>query len=293
MLILIALGAVFLYRRHQIRQQFDAYFHRPKREDRGLLDGEDFDDEDDGVPMRRYRDASGSTNATTPTPRSDTPHSQAPSLYRARAAETGSIFREEVWPPPGRESELVDPFVNSVNRSREVDLGSIVDTVMGPKAVAAAAAGAGAGHPQRSENSTAATTSSSSTGYTGLPAAQDRPESSQSIYTDPFRDASRAAASSSVYYTLPPGASPASTPGAPIGVTTNPPPSSYHLQLPPETLAKPASSLLEPGTSTKPIASSPLARALSSASSKLSAGATESKLWLDRNVRGSTEGPRP
>lgn len=44
-------------------------------------------------------------------------------LMRARASASGSLFREELGDGPG----LVDPL-----RSSEVDLGAIVDSVMGP-----------------------------------------------------------------------------------------------------------------------------------------------------------------
>ncbi|KAH9851640.1 hypothetical protein C2E23DRAFT_780702 [Lenzites betulinus] len=52
-------------------------------------------------------------------------------------AESGSIFREVVWPPPGQPSTLVDPLVAG---SSSVDLTRIVDDVMGP---GSAAKGAG------------------------------------------------------------------------------------------------------------------------------------------------------
>jgi len=48
-----------------------------------------------------------------------------PRLLRARATESGSIFHEGVWPPPGH--SLVDPIM----AASEVDLSSIVDSVMG------------------------------------------------------------------------------------------------------------------------------------------------------------------
>ncbi|KAI0366654.1 hypothetical protein BV20DRAFT_1002030 [Pilatotrama ljubarskyi] len=67
-------------------------------------------------------------------------------------AESGSIFREAVWPPPGEPSTFVDPIVSA---SSAVDLGRIVNDVMGPGAhgdgmagVGNGGAGAGAGsHP--------------------------------------------------------------------------------------------------------------------------------------------------
>ena len=57
-------------------------------------------------------------------------HSPSPPiLLRARGSETGSIFHEDVWPPPAETSRLVDPIVQA---SSQVDLSSIVDDVMGP-----------------------------------------------------------------------------------------------------------------------------------------------------------------
>ena len=50
-------------------------------------------------------------------------------LMRARGSETGSMFHEGVWPPPGEGATLVDPILRS---SSQVDLTGIVDSVMGP-----------------------------------------------------------------------------------------------------------------------------------------------------------------
>lgn len=90
-----------------------------------LLAGEDLDD--GGVPMtRRFHDNAGVIErgrGLTPSP------SPALPLLRSRGSETGSIFHEGVWPPPGAESRMVDPL----SRSGEVDLGRIVDDVMGPE----------------------------------------------------------------------------------------------------------------------------------------------------------------
>jgi hypothetical protein len=58
------------------------------------------------------------------------PYSDSPRIMRARASETGSIFREEgVWPPPSERSKLVDPLTMA---SSQVSLVGIVDDVMGP-----------------------------------------------------------------------------------------------------------------------------------------------------------------
>jgi hypothetical protein len=48
---------------------------------------------------------------------------------RARGSETGSIFHERVWLPPGGGETLVDPISW---RSSQVGLTEIVDSVMGP-----------------------------------------------------------------------------------------------------------------------------------------------------------------
>ncbi|KAH9925382.1 uncharacterized protein BXZ73DRAFT_50005 [Epithele typhae] len=67
----------------------------------------------------------------------------APHLMGKRA-ETGSIFREAVWPPPSQSSLLVDPITSAASA---VDLSNIVDDVMGrsttspPQAATAAAHG--------------------------------------------------------------------------------------------------------------------------------------------------------
>lgn len=110
-----------------------------------LLEGEDFDDTDIGPPLQRYRDypASMSSNSqfsnhgpitTVPTGYSNPMAQVAPLSANTsphllvRASESGSIFREAVWPPPGEQSRFVDPLLNA---SSQVDLGRIVDDVMG------------------------------------------------------------------------------------------------------------------------------------------------------------------
>ncbi|EGO04119.1 hypothetical protein SERLA73DRAFT_130785 [Serpula lacrymans var. lacrymans S7.3] len=60
-------------------------------------------------------------------------NSSTPSiLLRARGSESGSVFHEEVWPPPGDRSRLVDPL--SDHGANYSDLSRIVDDVMGPSA---------------------------------------------------------------------------------------------------------------------------------------------------------------
>ncbi|KAI0662317.1 hypothetical protein C8Q70DRAFT_909779, partial [Cubamyces menziesii] len=76
----------------------------------------------------------------TPTP-SGSGAGPVPHLMGMRA-ESGSIFREAVWPPPSEHSALLDPIVSA---SSAVDLGRIVDDVMGSgSGGGSSAAGAGA-----------------------------------------------------------------------------------------------------------------------------------------------------
>lgn len=131
--------------------------------------------------------------------------SPAPSLFRARASDTGSMFHEAVWPPPG---EFVDPFVGTV---KEGEFRHIVDDVMGPAGSATAygsgATGAGAAlgvgaaaaaHASAHDRNRAANVSDSSILSERVHSVSVG--SKTSLYTDPFRDASRAPSSSSVYY---------------------------------------------------------------------------------------------
>ncbi|KAL4253480.1 hypothetical protein ABKN59_002127 [Abortiporus biennis] len=131
-------------------------FNRHPRSRSMLLSGEDFDDDVDlgGPPMTQYRDnpsisthqhsLSSASYPTTPTsaarfpvgatppPHPATPSTSSrasPHLMGLRASESGSIFREGVWPPPGEGSRFVDPLLSS---SSQVNLGRIVDDVMGP-----------------------------------------------------------------------------------------------------------------------------------------------------------------
>jgi len=160
----------------------------------GLLDDEGFDD-DEGVPMRRYRDDAGvhspsqSRDINMSSVSLGPPQEPAPSLFRQRV-ETGSLFREEgVWPPPG--SQFVDPLVGL---GAGDGLGKIVDEIMGPAV------------PGSSHAKDDPTSPSSSSAYSGLgfadPAHRGNTASMSSLYNDPFRDISHASAPSdpSMYY---------------------------------------------------------------------------------------------
>lgn len=155
-LLVILLTLFFGYKRYQ-RRKVSAYIdkitsgHNTAIARARLLDGEDMDMGDNW--SSHYRDNSGSgswrgaatafhlpftarnmstrslsasitSQHTTNTQNSAT----APHLLRARGSETGSIFHEGVWPPPGEESRLVDPLIKA---SGHVDLSRIVDDIMG------------------------------------------------------------------------------------------------------------------------------------------------------------------
>jgi len=52
------------------------------------------------------------------------------------------VFHEGVWPPPGEGAQLVDPILHS---SSEVNLGGIVESVMGPSREGSLVRGVGGG----------------------------------------------------------------------------------------------------------------------------------------------------
>ncbi|KAF8835810.1 hypothetical protein BDN67DRAFT_388753 [Paxillus ammoniavirescens] len=86
-----------------------------------LLAGEDLDDV--GLAQRppgRYSDYE--------TPWDGSQRSLVGRGNVSRGSETGSVFREDVWPPPSESSRLMDPLAQSMS----IDLRRIVDDVMGP-----------------------------------------------------------------------------------------------------------------------------------------------------------------
>ncbi|KAK0472389.1 hypothetical protein IW261DRAFT_1508429, partial [Armillaria novae-zelandiae] len=110
----LALGAVFIYKRAQKRRiGFMETIKRMRREGKcagavGLLD-----DEFEDTTHQRYRDLQNtpvsiprSMHALSPPPSEPSNYSTA-SLVRG---DSGSMFREEVWPPPRDPSIEDDPF---------------------------------------------------------------------------------------------------------------------------------------------------------------------------------------
>ncbi|KAJ7076339.1 hypothetical protein B0H15DRAFT_916002 [Mycena belliarum] len=186
-LVLLLLGAIFIYKRHKSRKlEFSEAIGRVRREAHGaggvgLLDEEGFDDED-GVPMHRYRDnaGGGSRSMNMSEASLGKPQSPAPSLFRNRAPETGSLFREEgVWPPP-QGTSFVDPLVGVGSGD---GLARIVDDVMGP-------ANPALSHAKSNSNSSPAYTPRPSADSNLRPPIPTMSSATTSLYADPFRDIS-------------------------------------------------------------------------------------------------------
>ncbi|KAF4567086.1 hypothetical protein EYR36_010702 [Pleurotus pulmonarius] len=152
-LALIIIGGIFAYRRNHRKRVIFGFVEklvakRKHQQNRArLLEGEDFGDEDvEDVAMAPYRDRDGAHSRLSsvtggmpievhsrgmsasgalgdfgvlggrdsPASTLSAPGTSSPSLFRARA-ESGSLFREEgVWPPPGEESRIVDPFARGM-----------------------------------------------------------------------------------------------------------------------------------------------------------------------------------
>jgi len=148
-LLTLAFAMVVFYRRHR-HKKLDFFKRKQPKPRNMLLAGEDLDDLDMGPPMASYRDYPGSMVSHSASPsiaghnasRSisgspmnpqasysrvhipGTPMS-SPHLMGMRTSEAGSIFQEQVWPPP--RTAFVDPLVSTD------DLTRIVDDVMGPR----------------------------------------------------------------------------------------------------------------------------------------------------------------
>ncbi|KAI0299636.1 hypothetical protein B0F90DRAFT_1818003 [Multifurca ochricompacta] len=149
-LFIIGLTTLFVLRRRVQQQQYWALTHKRLPSRATFLAGEDMDlpqpsppfaysDNDDPFATgssSRYISAVGSRASSSYPPsvhvRSSSP-SSPPRLLRVRASESGSIFHESVWPPPSTGSQLIDPLTSP---SQSVELGRIVDDVMGPSRAA-------------------------------------------------------------------------------------------------------------------------------------------------------------
>ncbi|KAH8980606.1 hypothetical protein EDB86DRAFT_3087802 [Lactarius hatsudake] len=149
-LFIIGLSAIFILRRRVRRQRYWALSRKRLPSRSTFLAGESMDlpqssppfayaDTDDPFATRISRHPSGGSGSVDApsfpyayaySHESDIPHvpSSPPRLFRPRASESGSIFQESVWPPPSAASQLTDPLTSP---SHAVDLGSIVNEVMG------------------------------------------------------------------------------------------------------------------------------------------------------------------
>ncbi|KAJ7177069.1 hypothetical protein C8R46DRAFT_944118, partial [Mycena filopes] len=109
----------------------------------GMLDEEDFGDSarERALPQIEYRAPMVEFHLDLPTTTTDDRpvqeyeerppmlryHTQPPFLFPLRTSDSGSAFREEVWPPPRQESVFVDPLLHAP----EDDLTRIVTDIMG------------------------------------------------------------------------------------------------------------------------------------------------------------------
>lgn len=193
-ILLALLLGIFIYakKRLEARKREEAQ----KKDARSLLDGEDFDDD--------YSPPSGHMQQRIPLGAFPSTYTAQSSIYasspthsplKTRVTDSGSIFHEEIWPPPQSGGGLHDPIIA---RSSQVNLSSVVDDVMGsPRA--------GALHPHgyiRNRESTVDTNASGTSRYsvvsTASGAALMEPglrRSPSPPYTDPF-----APSRTSVYY---------------------------------------------------------------------------------------------
>jgi len=149
----------------------------------------------------RSLSASIASQYTSNTQHSDT----APHLLRARGSETGSIFHEGVWPPPGEESRLVDPLMKA---SSHVELSRIVDDIMGSSNEQIRLEGGRTDMPIPGSSSQPQRSASSPESYLmwrdSLPPAHTRTDTSTSSYSH-SRDAS-VTSKTGLFPSLPSGA---------------------------------------------------------------------------------------
>lgn len=146
LLIFVVFAAIFFRMRgRQQRQELNETLVREERKGKGaggvgMLDGEGFDSLrgrpppqiDLGGPQIEFH-----LNLTPEPERAAQDYAERPPLLRyntqppflfpRRASDSGSAFREEVWPPPREESAFVDPLMHAVVD----DLTCIVTDIMG------------------------------------------------------------------------------------------------------------------------------------------------------------------
>ncbi|KAJ6452801.1 hypothetical protein C8R45DRAFT_638500 [Mycena sanguinolenta] len=191
-LIFIVFAAIFFrMRTKQREQELTDTLAREQRTGKGaggvgMLDGEGFDSmRGRHPPQIDYRGSqvefhlnlspeiertAQEYNGRGPIPRHNT---QTPFLFPPRTSDSGSAFREEVWPPPRQESVFVDPLFYAPD-----DLARIVTDIMG-QPPASTNSGLASGSPSTSET----VSCSASVAPSGsVPAVRSRRNSYSTIY---------------------------------------------------------------------------------------------------------------
>ncbi|KAJ7025836.1 hypothetical protein C8F04DRAFT_911209, partial [Mycena alexandri] len=147
-LIFIIFATIFFRMRGRQRQQeLTDTLAREERKRKGaggvgMLDEEDFGESarGRGLPQIEYRAPGLEFHLNLSATSVDRPvqeyterppmlryNTQPPFLFPPRTSDSGSAFREEVWPPPRQESIFVDPLLHA----SEDDLARIVTDIMG------------------------------------------------------------------------------------------------------------------------------------------------------------------
>ncbi|KAG6867509.1 hypothetical protein C0993_001902 [Termitomyces sp. T159_Od127] len=242
-LLLLILVATFIYRRHRrkLRERLDALIRGGKsREHRGLLDGEDFFDEDeDGMGLKTYRDRQASATTSTQRFAALGPPGHAP---LASAASTISSTRTTtpVGIPP-----LAVPDTLGSGLGLGLGLGGLVDSVMGRRSV----------HSLEPEQGAASMAAAAKT-----PPPIPPPPGSTPLYIPPFRPGS--AHEESVYFDLaglPLPSEAATPPVTAVHSTVSPPTTTTTTTSPTHTAAaSPTAPVLQASTSNSSSSISPL-----------------------------------
>lgn len=146
LLVFVLFAAIFFHMRgRQREQELTDTLAREERKGKGaggvgMLDGEGFDSMRGGHPpqieyhgsqiefhLNLSPDVERTAQEYTARPPILRNNTQPPFLFPPRASDSGSAFREEVWPPPRQESVFVDPLL----RAPADDLTRIVTDIMG------------------------------------------------------------------------------------------------------------------------------------------------------------------
>ncbi|KAF8153525.1 hypothetical protein K438DRAFT_1778267 [Mycena galopus ATCC 62051] len=192
-LVFIVFAAIFFHMQSRQRQQeLTDTLAREERKGKGaggmgMLDGEGFNPvrgrnppqiEHRGSQIEFHLNLSPDIERTaqeyTERPPMLRHNTQPPFLFPPRTSDSGSAFREEVWPPPRQESVFVDPLLHAP----EDDLARIVTDIMGQPVSPTHVA-----FPSGSMSTSGAASSSASVMLPGpVSAARSRRNSCSTIY---------------------------------------------------------------------------------------------------------------